>query len=146
MRVQDILAHKGDRVVAVSEAAGLAQALRMMSEARIGALVVEDARGALTGVLSEREVVAALARRGAAALGRPVREAMVAAPATVGPQDAVTHAMAVMTERRARHLPVVSGGRVVGLLSTGDVVKSRLSEKTDEARVLQDLARWRRAA
>lgn len=146
MRVSDILKQKGDRVVAVSHASSLQAALKMMAEARIGALVVNDAQGGLAGVLSEREVVTALALWGAPALQHTAGEVMTDDAVTIGPADPVLQAMALMTERRARHLPVMENGRVVGLLSIGDVVKSRLSEKVQENAVLQDIARWPHAA
>jgi CBS domain-containing protein len=145
MLVSHILADKGDLVMTILDTAPLAAAAKALADEHIGALVVTDASGRLAGVVSEREVVRALARHGAAALNRRVREVMAAAT-TVQPQDSVRHVMTIMTERRARHLPVVNGTRVVGLLSIGDVIKSRLSEKEAENRVLQDIARWPHAA
>ncbi|HTI31057.1 MAG TPA: CBS domain-containing protein [Sphingomonas sp.] len=146
MIVADILERKGGEVVAVGAETPLAIAIGTMNGAAIGALVVEDAAGLLAGLLSEREVVAALVRRGAAALSRPVREAMIAEPPTVTPQDDLRRTMAIMTDRRARHLPVVKSGRAIGLVSLGDVVKWRLGEKELENAVLLDMARWRSVA
>ena len=146
MRVSDILSAKGDKVVTAKDSLPLSAALEGLAAANIGALVVEDAHGALAGLFSEREAVAALARHGAGALRRPLREVMVVRPATVEEADVVVHAMTVMTERRARHLPVLADGRLVGIVSLGDLVKARLSEKVEENLVLPDLARWNRAA
>ena len=145
MLVSNILKAKGDMVITVLQTAPLFAVAKTLADERIGALVVVDAAGDLVGVVSEREVVQTLARSGAGALNRQVSDVMVAA-ATVGPQETVRHAMSVMTERRARHLPVVEDGRVIGLLSIGDVIKSRLSEKEVENQVLQDIARWPHAA
>jgi len=93
-------------------------------------------------VVSEREIVGALGDRGAAALDLRVSDLMLADRPTVAPTDTVRDAMTIMTERRVRHLPVVSEGSVVGLISIGDTVKARLSEKITENLVLQDIARW----
>ena len=146
MRVSDILKDKGDRVITVRETMPLSAAVRILHDERIGALVIDDNAGGLLGVVSEREVVSALAQLGAVALHRPLREIMINRALSVAPADPVLHAMRVMTEQRARHLPVVEAGKVVGLLSLGDVVKSRLAEKQQENLVLQDMARWPHAA
>jgi len=145
MLVSHILADKGDLVMTILDSAPLATAAKTLADEHIGVLVVVETTGRLAGVVSEREIVLAVARYGAGALVRRVRDVMVDA-LTVRPEDSVRQAMVVMTERRARHLPVVSDGRVVGLLSIGDVIKSRLSEKEAENQVLQDIARWSRAA
>jgi CBS domain-containing protein len=145
MLVSHVLKEKGDSVVTVQDSAPLMAVATAMTERRIGALVVTDDRGAMTGVISEREVVTALARHQAGALRCHVRDIAVRA-VTVAPGDSVRQAMAAMTEHRARHLLVLEDGRVVGLLSVGDVIKSRLSEKEVENQVLQDIARLKRAA
>ncbi len=145
MLVSQILTAKGDLVISVAKSAPVFAVAKTLADERIGALVVIGADGHLAGVVSEREVVGALARYGVGALNRKVSDILVAAT-TIRPQDTVRQAMTVMTERRARHLPVVSDGQVVGLLSLGDVVKSRLSEKEAENQVLQDIARWPHAA
>lgn len=145
MIVAHILNKKGDLVITVMESAPLFAVAKTLADEQIGALVVVSRAGQLVGVVSEREVVGALARFGPGALHLPVRELM-ASPVTVNPSDPVRYAMQVMTQRRARHLPVVDDAGVVGLLSLGDVVKSRLSKKQDDARDLQDLARWPYAA
>lgn len=146
MIVADILKAKGDQVVTISETAPLATAIGIMSASMIGALVIEDAAGRLVGLLGERDAIVAVARFGGGAGARPVRDVMRAAPLTVAPSDPVMRVMARMTEQRARHAPVVAAGRLVGILSIGDILKSRLEEKTQEALVLQDIARWPRAA
>lgn len=145
MLISNILERKGGEVVAVGAATPLATAIGTMSGASIGALVVEGGAGRLVGMLSEREVLQAIVRRGAGALLRPLAEAMVSEPPVVTSQTEVRRAIAIMTERRTRHLPVVDDGRTVGLVSLGDVVKLRLDEKELENAVLLDMARWRQA-
>lgn len=146
MRVAEILKSKSDHVFTIRDDAPFAAVARAMAEARIGALVVRTRGDRLLGVISERDVVAAIAKWGASAMRRQVHELMIRAAPTVDPSDPVQHVMAIMTEARARHLLVVEAGRLVGLLSIGDVVKSRLTEKVQENRVLQEIAGWSRAA
>jgi CBS domain-containing protein len=146
MRVSDILKAKGDRVYFIAGDATLEVAVRKMAELGIGALPVLSRDERLLGVLAERDMVLALARFGPRALRLRVGQLVSAAFATVAPDDSVQHAMRLMTDERTRHIPVVSAGRIVGLLSIGDVVKSRLEEKTAEVVVLQDLVRLRRGA
>jgi CBS domain-containing protein len=146
MRVQDVIKTKGDDVIQVVETINVEQAVRVMQERAIGALVVVAAGGELKGVISEREIIAALARHGKAALQLRACEVMLADCPAVTPMDSVHDAMAVMTEQRVRHLPVILNASVVGLISIGDTVKARLSEKIAENLVLQDIARWPNAS
>jgi CBS domain-containing protein len=99
---------------------------------------------ALLGIISEREVMFGLAKRGVAVLDSTVAEIIVADGPVVLPADSIQYAMAVMTHARVRHLPVIDDGKVTGLISIGDVVKSRLDEKIEENAVLQDMARLSR--
>jgi CBS domain-containing protein len=142
MRVQDIIRIKGDAVITVIETIRIKEAARVMHERGVGALVVITAGGHLRGVLSEREIVVTLADHGRDALDISVAELMLPNRPTVSPESGVRDAMTIMTERRVRHLPVLDDGRVVGLISLGDTVKARLSEKIAENEVLQDMARW----
>ena len=146
MIVSDILKAKGDGVVTIVDSAPLATAIGIMSASMIGALVVEDAAGTLVGLLSERDVIVASARWAGGTGARLVCDAMTAHPLLVAPADPVRQVMTRMTERRARHAPVLTNGRLVGILSIGDILKSRLEEKTQETLVLRDIARWPRAA
>jgi CBS domain-containing protein len=146
MRVEDVIETKGRDVVTVTETSRVKDAVRLMETRGIGAVVVVATTGMLKGVVSEREVIVALALRGAAALDQPVRDLMAPAGPVVAPTDTILCAMKIMTEHRARHLPVIAGRSVVGLLSIGDTVKARLSEKTAENLILQDIARWPPAA
>jgi len=138
MFVSDILAYKGDRVISVAPQDGLAAAIAVLAARRIGAVLVLDAGGAIAGILSERDVLHAMARDGAAAITRKVSEVMTAAVETCDPDDSIEHVMETMTERRFRHLPVVRQGRLCGMISIGDVVRLRLEEQRREADALRE--------
>jgi CBS domain-containing protein len=141
MRVADILDKKGRRVVTIRSDASIETAIHLLALERIGALVVSEDGEALEGILSERDILHALAREGAAILGpgRRVAEIMTRAVRTCGPHDSVKHLMDTMTRYRVRHLPVVENGRLIGLVSIGDVVKNRLEEMELETNVLRDV-------
>lgn len=138
MLVADILKHKekGSAVVSVSAKAPVRAAVDEMVSQRIGAVLVRDpavsARAGIAGILSERDVVWGLAEHGESVLERPVADLMTADVITCAPEDSIADVMEVMTEGRFRHLPVVSGGRLAGLISIGDVVKMRLQEAAHE--------------
>ena len=140
MKVREILDAKGQSVVTIRSDATLSTAVHRLALERIGALVVSDDGVRVAGILSERDVVAGLARDGAdlLAAGRRVADLMTRNVVTCGPDDTVKHLMAEMTRRRVRHLPVVVGDRLVGIVSIGDVVKSRLGEVELEATVLRE--------
>jgi len=142
MRVQDLIKIKGDAVITVVENIRTRDAAKVMHDRNVGALVVITTSGKLKGVISEREIVVAVAEYGREALEYPIAGLMLEDRPTVTPTDSVRDAMTIMTEKRVRHLPVVSEGQVVGLISLGDTVKARLTEKIAENVVLQDMARW----
>jgi CBS domain-containing protein len=146
MRISDILAEKNRKLVGIAAETTIHRAVALMAAEHVGALVVQDLDSRLLGIVSEHGIIAGLARRGVQLLEMSVCEVMVADGPTASPADTVMAAMRTMTERRARHLPVMSDTRVVGLISVGDVLKSRLAEKTEENTVLQDIARMRLAA
>jgi CBS domain-containing protein len=146
MRIQEVIKAKSNRVIAVPEDISLKEATKIMEAHRIGALVVLMLDGRLKGVVSEREIVSALARCGKSALELQVRELTMLAGPVVAPTDSISSAMEIMTERRVRHLPVVQLQAVVGVISIGDAVKARLSERITENLVLQEVARLPRAA
>jgi CBS domain-containing protein len=133
MNVETILRNKGNRVTTIRSDATIADAVAILRRDGIGALVVSDDGGQVDGILSERDVVAALADDGAALLSRPIAEVMTRTVLTCEPQDTVAELMAEMTNRRIRHFPVVENGRLCGIISIGDVVKSRLDEIEFEA-------------
>ena len=137
MTVNEILGVKGTEVITVDVRTTVAELGKLLSRKNIGAaLVLED--GQLRGVASERDLVHALAERGVECLDWAVTELMKSPVITCAPDEKVNAVMATMTERRVRHVPVVSEGRLVGLVSIGDVVKHRLKEIEDEAQGLRD--------
>lgn len=139
MQVQEILRQKGRDVVSLSGDASLSDATRLLATKRIGAVVVRDERGSITGMLSERDVVRALAAESVRALANPLSTYMTRQVATCQEQDTVEELMAMMTEGRFRHVPVVDAqGRLCGLISIGDVVKMHIEETTREASNLRE--------
>lgn len=140
MKVRGILDAKGRDVVTIRPDATVATAVHRLALERVGALVVSEDGVRIAGILSERDIVGALAGEGADLLstGRRVADLMTRHVVTCGPDDTVKQLMAEMTRRRIRHLPVVEGGRIAGIVSIGDVVKSRLEEVEMEATVLRD--------
>lgn len=143
MLISDVLQSKGHRVEKVRSNEKVAEAVRRLSEHRIGALVVEDQSMRTVGIISERDFTNAVARQGAAALTRLVSDLMSSPVITCALTDRVDAVLAKMTVARIRHVPVVDNGKLVGIVSIGDLVKRRLEEKELEANVLLDLARLR---
>lgn len=141
MTIASLLGGKGNRVTTVRTTEKVAAAIEKLDAEKIGALVVVDRWGKLAGMFSERDVVRGLAQDGAAALDYEVHELMTPDVATCAPGDRIDTAMAMMTAHRIRHLPVRAEGRLLGLVSMGDLVKYRLDEKEVEANVLLDIAR-----
>jgi CBS domain-containing protein len=140
MQISDILSHKGSEVISILPSETLAAAAKKLTQHRIGALVVRDRLGRIVGMISERDVVIALAQRSVDALTTPVSEAMSPDVITCRPGDAVRDIMALITVKRIRHVPVCDGDRLLGLVSIGDVLKSRLDEKELELNMLRDLS------
>ena len=138
MKVTEILRSKGADVITIWPGASLRSAVERMAKRNVGALVVVDDEGKVVGMVSEREVVHALAETGERALAEAVADLMPRRLITCGPDDRLADLMAVMTEHRVRHLPVVEDGRLVGLVSIGDLVKARLGELELESNVLRD--------
>ncbi|MCO5129725.1 MAG: CBS domain-containing protein [Xanthobacteraceae bacterium] len=137
MTVRSILASKGHHIVSVEPELKLSDAVRLLAERRIGAvLVIKDQR--IEGILSERDVVRVLGERGAGALAEPVRDVMTRKVVGCGEKDTVAEIMERMTIGKFRHLPVMDGDRLVGLISIGDVVKWRVMEFEREQEALQD--------
>lgn len=138
MIVSQILRSKGSAVLTIAPEASAVEAARMMNERRVGALVVRRGHGKLEGIISERDIVTAIAIHGPEATERPVRALMTPADRliTCNPADTVDRITAVMTDRRVRHLPVIDGSRLAGIISIGDVVKARLSETLAEVEAM----------
>jgi CBS domain-containing protein len=139
MQVRHILHGKGRAVVAIAEGASIADAARLLTDRRIGALVVTDGDGRLTGIISERDLVRAIAAVGAGALAQSVADHMTPEPETCVETDTVESVMETMTRGRFRHVPVLDDGLILcGMVSIGDVVKSRIAETVSEAAALRD--------
>lgn len=127
MRIADVLRSKGTEVATIDPTATVAELLAKLAENNIGAMVVLGDDG-LAGIVSERDIVRCLHERGADALRAPVSEIMTTNVATCTPDETVDHLTVLMTERRIRHVPVMFNGRLAGIVSIGDVVKSRMNE------------------
>lgn len=141
MNVRTILAAKGGEIVSIDPTADLSAAAKLMSTRRIGAVVIRGVSGRLLGILSERDIVRAVADHGAAALAFPVAQVMTRNVMTCGENDTVAALMEQMTAGKFRHIPVVSDGRLVGLVSIGDVVKQRVEEFERESEAMRDYIR-----
>lgn len=143
MLISDVLGTKGSNVVKIHAADSIETAVRKLAEHRIGALVVEDQWMKLVGIFSERDFINAVARDGAAALGFDVQQWMSTHIISCRSSDRVDAVLAKMTNVRIRHLPVIDGNELKGIVSIGDLVKHRLDEKELEANVLIDISRMR---
>lgn len=141
MLIADILNAKGHDVIMVRVGDTVALAARKLAEHHIGALVVEDRWMRLVGILSERDLVNALARHGAAALGHDVQQLMTSPIISCRSSDRIDAAMARMALSRIRHLPVIDDGHLDGIVSIRDLIRHRLDEKELEASVLLELSR-----
>jgi len=136
MTIKSILADKGHDVATIGPDEIMAQLVARLGEKRIGALpVVEDRK--VLGIVSERDVIYCLRDHGAEVLGWPVSRAMTSPAVTVEPSTPVLSALAMMTRRRIRHLPVVTGGQLVGIVSIGDLVKYRMERIEEEAEAMR---------
>lgn len=138
MKVESILRNKGRDVTTVAPEARIATAVALLRRHMIGALVVSRDGVAIDGILSERDIVIALADHGAAALDLTVGEIMSREVVTCRREDAIADLAALMTERRIRHLPVVDRGNLAGIVSIGDVVKHRIDEVEGEASSMRE--------
>ena len=128
MNVQSILEGKGHDVVTTRPETSIADVCRLLQRRRIGAVPVVDDAGTILGILSERDMVAGLSEHGVAVVGLTAAQLMTRQVRHCHPDDTIGEIMAVMTNRRVRHLPVIDEGRLCGLISIGDVVKARLDE------------------
>ena len=137
MNVDAILRGKGRDVATIRPDARIAEAVRMLRVKGIGAIVVSEDGRHVDGILSERDVVHALDDGGGPVLERPVSGLMTAQVVTCAPDDRIENLMALMTQRRIRHLPVLRDGELYGIVSIGDVVKNRLDEVEYEASSLR---------
>lgn len=138
--VQSVIAIKGQTVITVTDEISISDAAKILRNNGIGALVVLDGGGAIVGIYSERDIVRDIADHGAIALDQPVRLRMTRKVVCCAPGDDIKSIMRTMTQRRFRHMPVLDRGRLAGIISIGDVVKSRLTDMELEANVLRDVA------
>lgn len=138
MNVELILAEKGRNVVTMAPHDTLARAAETLNRHRIGALVVVDGSESVLGIISERDLVRALAEQGAAALQEPLHTRMTSRVTTCTRKSSLDELMAVMTKGKFRHVPVVEDGRLTGIVSIGDIVKYRLAEVEADHKALRD--------
>ena len=138
MTVSIILAGKGREVFTIEPNASLAAAVRLLAEKRIGAALILDADRRITGIISERDIVRALAERGASVLDEPVSQMMTRKVKTCSQSEQVCSIMERMTAGKFRHVPVVDQGRLVGVISIGDAVKHRLREMEHQSAAMHD--------
>lgn len=143
MRLSEILRQKAFRIVGLPPSATAQEAANLMRTERVGAVLVRDYQGRLLGVLSERDLALAIADQGAELASARIGQLMATASPMASPADPVWQVMQIMTEQRVRHMPVVEGDTIVGVVSIGDILKARLAEKVQENAVLQDIARAR---
>ena len=139
--VQTILSHKDTTVFTVEPTASIECASKSLADHGIGALIVSDAEGGTVGIISERDIVRVLSAKGGAALETSVAEVMTREVMICSRQDKVVELMRRMTESRFRHFPVIEEGLLVGIVSIGDIVKSRLEELEQETNALSEYIR-----
>ena len=137
MLVSQILKDKGDLVFTASPSETVGAAAALLHSRRVGAMVIVDQEGAIAGILSERDIVRVVAEKGAAGLNEPISSCMTKDVLFAGPTEPVQSLLERMTDRRVRHLPVVKDGRLVGIVSIGDLVKTKIAEAEAEAETLK---------
>ncbi|WP_339760505.1 CBS domain-containing protein [uncultured Hoeflea sp.] len=133
MTVKQILDQKGRNVVTVSPKMGTEEAVRFLADNKIGAVIVTGPGGKIAGILSERDIVRAVAAKGADALSAPISNIMTSKVTTCGEDHTINQVMELMTNGRFRHLPVEKDGSLVGVISIGDVVRRRIEDVEREA-------------
>lgn len=138
MKVEQILASKGATVFAVSEEQSIGDAVAVLNDKNIGAVVVRDSNEGVVGILSERDIVRQVGKNGSNALSMKVRDCMTPNPITCSPDASVNDLMTQMSEKRIRHLPVTKDGSIIGVVSIGDVVKRKIEEAEQEAQALKE--------
>lgn len=138
MQVKHILSQKGREVVTITSDATLSEAARLMARRHIGAVVVRNRDGSICGIFSERDLVRAIADESVAALAKTVASRMTRDVTTCVEIDTIEDLMETMTRGRFRHMPVVEDDRLIGIISIGDVVKTRIAETVSEAAALRD--------
>jgi CBS domain-containing protein len=140
MKIRDVMAAKGRKVETVWPSKRLDQIPRLFDDHNISSVVVVDTQGKLQGIVTDRIIMKALAKRGIGAMQLTVADVMESPVPSCSPDDTVSHALRHMTDERIRHLLVLSGGERVGIVSIGDLVKFRLEDADLEARILREKA------
>ncbi|TNE42104.1 MAG: CBS domain-containing protein [Alphaproteobacteria bacterium] len=138
MNVAGILKGKGADVISARPSDTIAAVCNILGSKRIGAVLVIGADGDILGILSERDIVRGLAECGNECLAQTAADWMTSSLITVAPSETIDNVMALMTQKRIRHLPVIEEGKLAGFISIGDVVKSRMDEVEREAAALRD--------
>ena len=138
MKVENILQAKGVDVFSVRPEDKIAQAVSVLNDKNIGAVIVRDGAQNVVGILSERDIVRKMGAHGGDALSMSVSDCMTPDPITCGPEATVDEVMGLMTQRRIRHMPIVDGNGLVGVISIGDVVKRKIDEAEQEAQALKE--------
>lgn len=138
MKAETILRSKGSGVVTISMTDRIADAIELLNKHNIGALVVSGPDGQVTGILSERDIIRRLTGDSTALMFRTVAECMTRDPYTCSPDTGIEELMQMMTNKRIRHMPVIDGKKLVGVVSIGDVVKRKIEVTEEEAAALRD--------
>ena len=141
MLIEKILDQKGRDCATVRSGTRVSNVVAVLAERRVGAVVVEDLKGGILGIFSERDLVKLLAQRGADGLIVKVHDVMTSPVITCKPTDRIDEVMATMSQRRIRHMPVIENDALAGMISIRDLIRHRLEEKEQEAAVLLDLSR-----
>ena len=138
MNVATILAEKGSKIITARTDASLLEIAKTLREHRIGCIVLNDGKGGISGIVSERDLVRAIADSGHDILSSPVSKCMTKNVVTCQKSDTIHTIMAAMTDGRFRHMPVVEDGELIGVISIGDVVRLRIEEAELEAAAMRD--------
>jgi CBS domain-containing protein len=146
MTLGEILKVKGSKVWTIKENQPLREALGILVQQKIGALVVLDEKGGVVGIISERDIVRGAFEKGSKLEEAPVKELMTREVIIGSPDDEISYIMGVMTENRVRHIPVVAEGKLQGLVSIGDVVKSEIEGSKYEIHYLKEYIYGRNAS
>lgn len=133
MAVSEILAEKGGNVITANQQTTLEETARILSENKIGAIVVQTEDGKVCGIVSERDVVREISKSGVSAMGRPVSDCMTHKVVSCTSDDTIDSLMEKMTAGKFRHIPVIDKGKLVGIISIGDVVKRKIEQAEREA-------------
>lgn len=138
MKLKEILKRKGDQPVTVPTTATVADAIQAMSDRKVGSVMVLEASGAPAGIFTERDVLNLCAERRTDFARMSIRPCMTCDITTSQPEDTISEALTIMTAKRFRHLPVVEDGKLIGVVSIGDLVKAKLEATAQEAQALRE--------